>query len=162
MPVNVSFGGVELTGDVQGQPIEAAGAGSGPVRIGLLGDFRGRGARGRSESGRTLAARSSHQVDRDNLDAVLARLGVDLILTLPSGGNTPISLRFRELDDFHPDRILARCDAFAALRQTRARLEDLATFAEAAAELGPHSHTPAPTPPAPPPPTDVPPASCST
>jgi type VI secretion system protein ImpC len=136
MPIKLEFGGIELTGDLQPQPSGAARAGSGAVRIGLIGDFRGRGSHGPIESGSTLAGRRGHRVDRDDLDAVLSRLGVALSLTLPADPARPIRLAFRELDDFHPDRLLARADVFAALRATRDRLDDPATFADAAVELG--------------------------
>jgi len=160
MPIKVEFGGIELTDDTQRQPSEARRAGSGSVRIGVIGDFRGRGTRGPVESGRALAGRRCLRVDRDDLDAVLAQLGVELTLTLPAAGSTPILLTFRELDDFHPDRILARAEVFAALRATRHRLEDPATFAEAAAQIGLISRPAASSPPTPPPPAaNVPPAA---
>jgi type VI secretion system protein ImpC len=159
MPIKVQFGGVELTGDAQEQPAGARRPGPGTVRIGVIGDFRGRGARGPVESGRALAGRRCLRVDRDDLDAVLARLGVELTLTLPVAGGTPIVLPFHELDDFHPDRILARAEVFTALRATRQRLEDPATLAEVAAQMGLTSRPAESSPPTPPPPAaDVPPA----
>src|SRR5262249_42865102 len=60
---------------------------------------------------------------------------------------TPIALTFHELDDFHPDRLLARADVFRALLEACRRLEDPATFEEAAAALGVRPGAPAaPTP----------------
>src|SRR5262245_45701458 len=108
MPIKFEFSGIELTGDVRSAPSEVERRESTPVRIGLIGDFRGRGKRGPVESGRDLAGRRLYRVDRDNLDSVLARLDVSLSLTLPADDQTPIVLTFRELDDFHPDRLLAR------------------------------------------------------
>ena len=137
MPIKVEFGGINLTGDTQGEPFAVRRPESGPVRIGVIGDFRGRGTRGPVESGRALAGRRCLAIDRDNFDAVMARMGVELTLTLPSGGDTPVALKFRELDDFHPDRILAKAEVFAALRATRQRLEDPSTFAEEAARIFP-------------------------
>jgi len=136
MPIKLEFGGIELTGDVQREPSEVPRAESESVRIGLIGDFRGRSVRGAVESGRALAGRRCLRIDRDNFDSVLARFGVELTLTLPAAGPTPIVLTFHELDDFHPDRILARADVFTALRTTRERLLDPATFADTAAQLG--------------------------
>jgi type VI secretion system protein ImpC len=66
---------------------------------------------------------------------VLKRLQVELSLTLASEPSRPITLAVRELEDFHPDRIVAKAEVFAALRSTRRRLEDPRTFDEAAAEL---------------------------
>ena len=161
MPSKITFGGVELTGDLRREPMGTGRAESRSVRIGLIGDFRGRGGRGPVESGRAPAARQTHPVDRDDIDAVLARMGagLELRLTDPLSGavDTPVSLMFRELDDFHPDRILARAPVFAAHRAIRDRLSNPATFAEAAAEIG--RLAPVPEPPAPtPPPADVSPA----
>jgi len=158
MSSNIRFGGIELTGDLQQQPIGSARTEPGSVRIGLMGDFSGRGLRGPVESGRALAARRLHQVDREDLDAVLARLGPELALTIPGAGHAPIFLSFRELDDFHPDQIIARAEVFAAPRGIRARLEDPASFAEAAAELGLTQPTGPPSSSTPLPPADVPPA----
>ena len=63
------------------------------------------------------------------------------------------------MDDFHPDRILARAEVFTALRSTRAGLEDPATFDEAAAQLGLGSRPVKPARATPPPPAaNVPPA----
>ena len=146
MPIKLEFGGVELTGDVESQPLRAGRTEPGAVRIGVIGDLRGRGHSGKAEPGQPLEARRILKVDRDNLDEVLGRLRIELPLTLPGGEPTPIVLSFHELDDFHPDRILAHAEVFAALRSTRARLENPATFAEAAAELSASSRQSVPTP----------------
>src|SRR5207248_1494303 len=42
---------------------------------------------------------------------------------------------FRELDDFHPDRIYQERPIFRALRELREKLEQPGTFARAAAEI---------------------------
>ena len=160
MSIKLEFGGINLTGDAQLEPLEARRAESASVRIGLIGDFRGRGNRGPVESGQALAGRRCLRIDRDNFDSVLGRLGIELTLTLPAAGPTPIVLRFGEIDDFHPDRILARADLFNELRTTRERLLDPATFAETAAQLGRTSLPAASSPPTPSSPAaDLPPAA---
>lgn len=58
----------------------------------LIGDFGGR------------ATADPPAVDRDNVDAVLERLDVNLA-----------GLRMREVEDFHPDRLYARMDEFRKL-----------------------------------------------
>jgi type VI secretion system ImpC/EvpB family protein len=156
MPIKVEFGGPELTGHVQRQPSAPLRTEPGAVRMGVIGDFRGQGPRGPVESGRALAGRRCHRIDRDNLDVVLAQVGAELALTLPGVEPTPIVLTFGELDDFHPDRILGRAEVFAALRATRHRLEDPATFAEVAAEIGLTPRPAVPSTPAPPPVEPVP------
>jgi type VI secretion system protein ImpC len=59
-------------------------------------------------------------------------------------------MRFRELDDFHPDRIYRESRLFQELRELRSKLEDPSTFAAAAAEIRGWSEAKAPAPPPPP------------
>jgi anion-transporting ArsA/GET3 family ATPase len=75
------------------------------------------------------------RVDRDNFDEVLARLAPALEIPL-AGGGPRVALRFAELDDFHPDQLYDRLPLFRSLRDTRQRLADPRTFADAA-RVGP-------------------------
>ena len=59
MSINLEFGGIELTGDPQRQRSTSMRDAEGSVRIGVIGDFRGRvPASGRTDShpSRTLSA----------------------------------------------------------------------------------------------------------
>jgi len=89
-----------------------------PMRLLVLGDFRGNTAAERPP----LASRATQQVDIDTLDAVVRRLAPRV--SLPVG-----EVHFEQIDDFHPDRLYARLDVFKALREKRAtppeRDEDL-------------------------------------
>ena len=107
-----------------------------PFRIAILGDFSGRGNRGVVETGAALAVRRARQVDRDDLDEVLAATAP--VLHLPAGDDpaTRMQIRFGELDDFHPDRLYERLPVFQSLREVRNRLADPATFAATARRLG--------------------------
>ncbi|HEV2493987.1 MAG TPA: type VI secretion system contractile sheath large subunit [Terriglobia bacterium] len=126
-----------------------------PFRIVIFGDFSGRANRSRSEP---LAGRRAVMVDRDNFEEVLGKAGAGLKLSLSSGSD--FTLRFIELDDFHPDRIFEREELFRELREARGKLADTQTFRAAAHEMGilpagaaaSGAATPAPTPrpPAPP------------
>lgn len=101
-----------------------------PFRIAIVGDFSGASAR------RPLGQRRPIPVDRDNFDEVLARLRPSV--ELPAG-----RIEFMELDDFHPDVIYDRLAIFKAFRETRERLADPSTFADAARELfGPPERAP--------------------
>jgi type VI secretion system protein ImpC len=106
-----------------------------PFRIAVLADFSGRANRGLCEIGPALPGRRAVLVDRDNLDEVIARHNVTLSLGRIGKDQTPVALRFEGLDDFHPDRMFERLEVFRSLRQTRKRLDNPATFAEAAAEV---------------------------
>ena len=79
-----------------------------PMRLLVLGDFSGKTVADRPP----LAGRPTHQVDIDNIDAVVRRL--DPRIGAPAG-----EIRFAQIDDFHPDRLYARLDLFEALRRAR-------------------------------------------
>jgi len=82
-----------------------------PFQILVIGDFSGRANRGLRAS---LEGRRPIRVDCDNLDEAVAKMNV--ALDLPR-----VSLRFRELDDFHPDRIYRDAEVFRKLEDARDR-----------------------------------------
>jgi len=125
----------EIVVSVRREPRTSELAGDSPFRVALLGDFSGRGARGQVEGGRELAARKPVRVDRDNLDEVLARFEPALDLAPAPDSTSSLSLRFTELEDFHPDRLYQRLPLFQPLREARRRLGDPATAAQAIEEL---------------------------
>lgn len=106
-----------------------------PFRIALLGDWSGRANRKLLASPAELAEWRPLLIDRDNLDQIMARLGVKLHLPVTGENNLSLTISFRELDDFHPDRIYRRLDLFERLRQLRDRLQNPKSFAAAAAEV---------------------------
>ena len=77
-------------------------------RMLVIGDFSG--AAGQRAP---LEERPLPQVDIDNLDALIKRIGPRL--DLPAG-----MLAFTQLDDFGPDRLFADMEVFQSLRQARA------------------------------------------
>jgi type VI secretion system protein ImpC len=79
-----------------------------PMRLLVLGDFRGRGERP------PLSSRPTQRVDVDSLDDVMQRLAPRLTLAVGE-------LQFKRIDDFHPDRLYERLELFQALREKRAR-----------------------------------------
>jgi len=80
-----------------------------PFRILVLGDFSGRANRGLTTG---LAGQRPVLVDLDNFEEVMA--GMQTSLRLPGG-----KLRFRELDDFHPDHIHRNAEIFQKLGELR-------------------------------------------
>lgn len=104
-----------------------------PFRIAILGDFSGHASH-KPESDPTRVRRPV-EIDRDNFDEVLRKLGVELHLRLSGDERPPVVIRFNELEDFHPDRIYDQLDLFQSLRQTREKLRNPSTFASAAAEV---------------------------
>ncbi len=82
-----------------------------PFRILLAGDFSGRANRGLPAN---PAGRRPRAVDSDNLGEVLEDM--DVALRLPQG-----TLRFRGLDDFHPDRLYTQAAVFRELADARTK-----------------------------------------
>ncbi|HID30843.1 MAG TPA: hypothetical protein EYP19_12690, partial [Desulfobacterales bacterium] len=107
-----------------------------PFRIAILGDFSGRENRGVSDSILEPGDRRPLFVDRDDLNEVLAKLGVEIHLPIGDNAGASISIPFSELDGFHPDKIYEELEVFRSLRETRRKLDDPGTFAATAAEMG--------------------------
>ncbi|MBK9163268.1 MAG: type VI secretion system contractile sheath large subunit [Acidobacteria bacterium] len=97
-----------------------------PFRMLVLGDWSGDGER------KPLGERRLVEIDRDDFDDVMARLGVALELDY---NGEPLRLEFKELDDFHPDRIFQKVPLFEELRDLRRRLKQESTFNSAAREV---------------------------
>jgi type VI secretion system protein ImpC len=79
-----------------------------PMRLLVMGDFRGNAGSERPP----LATRPTLQIDVDNFDAIMHRLEPGL--SMPAG-----DLRFKRIDDFHPDQLYAGLGIFQALRNRR-------------------------------------------
>lgn len=103
-------------------------------RLLVIGDFSARAHRGEVRVARQLPR--PIPVDRDDLDAVLARLAPRLRLSLGEDA-PPVELVLHEIDDFHPDSLYARAPLFARLRDLRRRATDPRECAAVAAELAP-------------------------
>lgn len=82
-----------------------------PFRILVAGNFSGGASR----------IRKPVLIDRDSFENVLALYGPEIRLEF---AKAPIPIRFRELDDFHPDSLFERLPPFRALRDMRRQLED--------------------------------------
>jgi type VI secretion system protein ImpC len=132
MPRPPSFAQVEIETGERSAPVQRSEPDA-PFHIAILGDFTGR--ENRAQIDPTFVARQPVLIDRDNYDEVLAQFAPELRLPLggPDGPRVPIA--FRELDDFHPDRIFDRLKIFQALRETREGLHDPARFEAAAEEV---------------------------
>jgi type VI secretion system protein ImpC len=103
--------------------------------IAVLGNFRGNPKHAKI----AIAERPLISVDRDNLDDVIAQAAPGLYL--PLRDVEPLTLQFKQLEDFHPDRLFENSDFFDMLRALRLRVQDPATFQSAVEELGLHTAT---------------------
>ena len=93
-----------------------------PFRVLMLGNWSGDGEK------RGLHDRKPIEIDRDNFDETMVRLGVRVELE-------GLSLDFKQLDDFHPDEIFRQVPMFSDLRDLRRRLKSDSSFNEAAREV---------------------------
>ncbi len=115
-------------GDRRGRPATEADR---SLRIILAADLSGRASRGIREG---LHGRSAPRIDVDRFDAVFSRLAPAVSLDLAASG--PTTVRFREFEDLHPDRLVSEAAPLRALFDLRRRLRDPATAAAALAEMG--------------------------
>jgi type VI secretion system protein ImpC len=143
MPDRHSFGEIHLDVTAGRERVEAKPGAETPFRMAILGDFSGRVSRGLIETGDALANRRMELIDRDNFDVVLGRLSPRLEFLLGGSDGIPVSLKFADLDDFHPDNLYRTVALFQKLRDTRAKLSDPTTFAQTASELGIRTTPPA-------------------
>jgi len=127
-----SFANVEIETGERSQRVEPREPDL-PFHIAVLGDFSGRENRGVLDA--RLQGRKAVLIDRDNFEDVIGRFAPELHLPLGGPDGPRISIRFIGLDDFHPDRIFERLKIFQALRDTREKLNDRATFEAAASEV---------------------------
>jgi len=93
-----------------------------PFRIIILGDFSGRANRGIIDS--KIVIRKPLSVDRDNIDDVMAKLNVEISLPVLGEDNAPVSVKFAEMEDFHPDRLYERLDIFNSISDLKKGLKD--------------------------------------
>jgi type VI secretion system protein ImpC len=106
-----------------------------PFYVAVLGDFTDRSNRGIVETAGALSSRRVYAIDRDNFSEVLSQLKVDLHLSVFGKNLPPLSININDLDDFHPDRLIANLEVFDALKEMRRGLRDPATFAAMALQI---------------------------
>jgi type VI secretion system protein ImpC len=135
MPDPITFGKLEFNLVADMDTVASAPDPQDPFRILIMGDFTGRANRGITSSGSPLANQRPIRVDRDNFDALMGKLGVNLALPVLGPTAPPVVIGFSELEDFHPDHLFDRLEVFQALKDTRASLENPATFAAVAGDL---------------------------
>lgn len=95
-----------------------------PFKVALLGDWTGRANRGVFQNGRDLSKARLRAISRDDLESVMADLDVRLDLKGITEGGDPLSISFKQLEDFHPDCIFKQLDFFEELRDLRSQLLD--------------------------------------
>lgn len=99
-----------------------------PFVMGILGDFTGHP----EEPLERLKDRKFTEINPDNFDEVLASMKPHLAFRVdnklsddPEAGQLGIDLRFRELDDFDPDKVAQQIPALRKLLELRQELSDV-------------------------------------
>src|SRR5439155_11255790 len=80
-----------------------------PFRMVVLGDFSGRGNRGRQGDSNDIGRRKLHKIDRGHFEEVMEKLAVTLNLTMD---DETVPLTFISLDDFQPDQLVPKVPRF--------------------------------------------------
>lgn len=115
---------VHITYDVEiGDAIEMKEI---PFAVGVLADLSGKP----DEPLPKLKNRKFIEIDRDNFDTVLQGMKPRLAFNVDNkltGDDTKmgVDLRFKSLDDFHPDRVVQQVEPLRKLVEARTRLSEL-------------------------------------
>jgi hypothetical protein len=103
-------------------------------RMAIFGDFSGRAASGKMETGAALAGRRAIELDVDTIEEVVEGFATRLVLPIGPAGQG-IEVKLGGLDDLHPDEIVGNCEIFEALKGLRQRLSVPSMAARAVAEM---------------------------
>jgi type VI secretion system protein ImpB len=107
-----------------------------PFVMGVLGDFSGKS----TQPLKPLKDRKFIQIDRDNINDVLARMtpGLEYRVTNTlkgDGSEMAVKLQFNSMDDFDPGRVVQQVEPLKKLLETRDKLRDLLTKVDRSDEL---------------------------
>ena len=107
-----------------------------PFIVGVMGDFSG----DPTVPLRPMADRKFIQIDRDNFDEVMTRIGPGLKLKVDNtlagdGSMMALDMKFNGIEDFEPGRVVEQVPALKALLETRNKLRDLMSKVDRSEEL---------------------------
>jgi type VI secretion system protein ImpB len=107
-----------------------------PFVMGIMGEFSGDPTKPLP----SLTDRKFVQIDRDNFNDVMARIGPGLNLKVDNtlagdGSQIAVDLKFNSIEDFDPGRIVEQVPALKALMETRNKLRDLMSKVDRSEEL---------------------------
>lgn len=89
-------------------------------RLAILGDFTGRAARGKAETGAALAGRRAIRFDVDTVEDVIEGFATRLVLPVGDGA---IEVDLPNLDAMHPDELVSEVEIFQELKGLRQQLK---------------------------------------
>ena len=107
-----------------------------PFVVGVLGDFSGNP----TEPLKPLKDRKFIQIDRDNINDVMARMTPGLNLRVENtlkgdGSEMAVQLKFNSMDDFEPANVVKQVEPLRKLLETRDKLRDLLTKVDRSEDL---------------------------
>jgi type VI secretion system protein ImpB len=107
-----------------------------PFVVGVMGDFSG----DPTQPLRPLTDRKFTQIDSDNFNDVMARMAPGLNIKVENkladdGSDMAVALKFNNIDDFDPGRVVDQVPALKSLLDTRNKLRDLLSKADRSEEL---------------------------
>jgi type VI secretion system protein ImpB len=107
-----------------------------PFVMGIMGEFSGDPTKPLP----SLTDRKFVQIDRDNFNDVMSRIGPGLKLKVDNtlagdGSQISVDLKFNSIEDFEPGRIVEQVPALRALMETRNKLRDLMSKVDRSEEL---------------------------
>ncbi len=107
-----------------------------PFVMGIMGDFSGDPTKPLAP----LADRKFVQIDRDNFNEVMSRIGPGLKLRVDNtlagdGSEMAVDLKFNSIEDFEPGRVVEQVPALKQLMETRNKLRDLMGKVDRSEEL---------------------------
>jgi type VI secretion system protein ImpB len=106
-----------------------------PFVVGVIGDFSAH-----KTDREEVEDRSFYQVDKDNFDNVMRRVGPELTMKIKNtlsddDSEFSVSLSFNTMKDFEPDTIVDKVEPLKRLAQTRSQLKTLLSKSDKSRDL---------------------------
>src|SRR3954453_18657272 len=107
-----------------------------PFVVGVLGDFSGNP----TEPLKPLKDRKFIQIDRDNINDVMARMTPGLNMKVENtlkgdGSEMAVNLKFKSMGDFEPAKVVEQVEPLKKLLDTRNKLRDLMSKVDRSEDL---------------------------
>jgi type VI secretion system protein ImpB len=107
-----------------------------PFVMGVMGDYSG----DNEDKKKALKDRKFSQVDRDNFNDVMNNVAPQVRMKVQNtlqndGTEMPVTLDFKNMEDFEPHKIVEKVDPLKKLMDTRNKLRDLLTKADRSDKL---------------------------
>lgn len=107
-----------------------------PFVMGVLGDFSGNP----TEPLKSLKDRKFTQIDRDNFNDIMGKIGPELNLKVENTikgdkSEMAVQLKFRSIDDFEPAKVVEQVEPLRKLMETRNKLSDLMSKVDRSEDL---------------------------